>query len=102
MASRAGKEASATPPRPSASDHDGASSVDAFDKDLAAAIVSDRARGFDGAAERSVVRKIDGVLIPWMWVGYGFVYYDKVRDSLKKEEEEEEEEEEGKEEGKEK
>ncbi len=50
-----------------------------FEKDLAAAIVSDRAQGFDRATERRVVRKIDGVLIPWMWLGYGFVYYDKVR-----------------------
>ena len=47
-------------------------------KDLAAAIVPDRAQGFERAAERRVVRKIDRFLIPWMWFGYGFVYYDKV------------------------
>ena len=50
-----------------------------FEKDLAAAIVSDRARGFDAETERRVRRKIDCWLIPWMWIGYGFVYYDKVR-----------------------
>ena len=56
------------------------SSVESFDKDLAAAIVSDHAREFDRVTERRVLRKIDLYLIPWMWLGYGFVYYDKVRD----------------------
>lgn len=55
------------------------SSVESFDKDLAAAIVSDHAREFDRLTERRVLRKIDLYLIPWMWIGYGFVYYDKVR-----------------------
>ena len=86
MASQAEKDASAKP-RHSASNHDG-SSVDSSEKDLAAAIVSDRARGFDPATERSVLRKIDVFLIPWMWIGYGFVYYDKVRDSKKREKKE--------------
>lgn len=56
------------------------SSVESFEKDLAAAIVSDHAQGFDRATERRVLRKIDLYLIPWMWLGYGFVYYDKVRE----------------------
>lgn len=49
-----------------------------FDKDLAAAIVPDHAQDIDSRVERRVLRKIDLVLIPWMWIGYGFVYYDKV------------------------
>lgn len=56
------------------------SSVESFEKDLAAGIVSDRAQVFDAATEHRVVRKIDLYLIPWMWLGYGFVYYDKVRE----------------------
>lgn len=75
MASQEGKDASAKPG--SSPGHD-ASSVETFDKDLAAAIVSDHARHFDRATERRVLRKIDLYLIPWMWLGYGFVYYDKV------------------------
>ena len=51
----------------------------AFDNDLAAAIVPNRAQEFDIATEHRVRRKIDWYLIPWMWLGYGFVYYDKVR-----------------------
>ena len=58
--------------------HD-SSSVESFDKDLAAAIVSDHARELDRSTEHRVLRKIDLYLIPWMWIGYGFVYYDKVR-----------------------
>lgn len=58
--------------------HDDGSSVESSEKDLAAAIVSDRAQDFGRAAEQRVLRKIDRVLIPWMWIGYGFVYYDKV------------------------
>ncbi len=54
------------------------SSVDSFEKDLAAGLVSDHAHVFDTATERRVVRKIDLYLIPWMWLGYGLVYYDKV------------------------
>ena len=48
--------------------------------DLAAAIVSAHAQAFDQATERRVLRKIDAYLMPWMWLGYGFVYYDKVRE----------------------
>lgn len=55
------------------------SSVESFEKDLAAALVSDHAQVFDIATERRVVRKVDLYLIPWMWLGYGFVYYDKVK-----------------------
>lgn len=73
------KDASAKPWLFSSSSNHEGSSVAVFEKDLAAAIVSDRAQGFDRATEQRVVRKIDGVLIPWMWLGYGFVYYDKVR-----------------------
>ena len=58
------------------------SSVESFEKDLAAAIVPDHAQHFDRATERRVLRKIDLYLIPWMWLGYGFVYYDKVREGM--------------------
>ena len=60
------------------------SSVESFDKDLAAAIVSDRAGEFDRFTEHRVLRKMDLYLIPWMWLGYGFVYYDKVREDTKR------------------
>lgn len=53
------------------------SSVDALDKDIAATIVSEHAQSVDPQVERRVLRKIDLLLIPWMWIGYGFVYYDK-------------------------
>lgn len=76
MASQQEKSGPATP-RPS-SIRDDDSSLESSGKDLAAAIVPERAQGFDRAAERRVVRRIDRVLIPWMWLGYGFVYYDKV------------------------
>jgi len=46
--------------------------------DLAAAIAPDHAQQLDPQIERQVLRKIDLYLIPFMWVGYGFVYYDKV------------------------
>ena len=78
MAFQEEKDASAKR-RPSIIDRD-ASSVESFEKDLAAAIVPDHARGFDRATETRVLRKIDLYLIPWMWLGYGFVYYDKVRE----------------------
>ena len=55
------------------------SSGGSSEKDLAAAIVSDHAQAFDRATERRVLQKIDLYLIPCMWLGYGFVYYDKVR-----------------------
>ena len=55
------------------------SSLESYDKDLAATIVpEDRAQEFDKATERRVLRKLDLYLVPWMWIGYGFVYYDKV------------------------
>ena len=77
MASQEGKDAPVKlRPFPNHDD----SSTESFDKDLAAAIVSDQARDFDRFTERRVLRKIDLYLIPWMWLGYGFVYYDKVRD----------------------
>ncbi|KAG8531338.1 uncharacterized protein KY384_002967 [Bacidia gigantensis] len=54
------------------------SSLESFEKDVAATIVPEHAQEVDAVAERRVVRKIDLFLIPWMWIGYGFVYYDKV------------------------
>lgn len=54
------------------------SSIESFQKDLAAGIVPDQAQEFDAAVEQRVIRKIDLYLIPWMWIGYGLVYYDKV------------------------
>ena len=54
------------------------SSIDSLEKDLAATIVPEHAQRVDSSAERRVLRKIDLYLIPWMWIGYGFVYYDKV------------------------
>ena len=48
-----------------------------FDKDLAATIVPDHVQDIDPILERHVIRKIDLYLIPWMWLGYGLVYYDK-------------------------
>lgn len=53
------------------------SSLESSEKDLAATIVAPRAAEFHDAAGRRVLRKIDFFLIPWMWIGYGFVYYDK-------------------------
>ena len=58
--------------------HQDDTSVESFEKDLAAAIVPEHAQDFDSATEHRVLRKIDLYLIPWMWLGYGFVYYDKV------------------------
>lgn len=54
------------------------SSLDFSDKDLAATIVPDHAQAYDQAIEQRVRRKVDQWLIPWMWLGYGFIYYDKV------------------------
>lgn len=56
------------------------SSLEYSDKDLAAAIVPNYAQEFDAATEHKILQKIDLYLIPWMWIGYGFVYYDKVPD----------------------
>ena len=53
------------------------SSVDSFDNDIAATIVSEHAQRVDPNIEQRVLRKIDWFLIPLMWIGYGFVYYDK-------------------------
>ena len=53
------------------------SSVDSLDKDIAATIVPEHALDVDPVVERRVLRKIDWFLIPLMWIGYGFVYYDK-------------------------
>lgn len=68
------KGAHATIPPPVIEDD---SSVESFDKDIAATIVSEHAQFLDPNVERRVLRKIDLFLIPLMWVGYGFVYYDK-------------------------
>lgn len=68
--------------------HDDAS-VESFERDLAATIVSDHAQEFDRATERRVLKKIDVFLIPWMWLGYGFVYYDKVGEGEEEEGEKE-------------
>ena len=54
------------------------SSIASGDKDIAAALVSEHAQPIDPAVERRVLRKIDLYFIPLMWMGYGFVYYDKV------------------------
>lgn len=50
--------------------------------DIAAKIVPDHAQYIDPEAEKRVLRKIDLYLIPFMWFGYGFVYYDKVSSLL--------------------
>lgn len=53
------------------------SNAESGEKDLAAAFVSDYAVDIDARIERRVVWKIDLYLMPFMWLGYGFVYYDK-------------------------
>lgn len=50
------------------------------DKDAAAELVPEYAQSIDLAVERQVVRKIDIRLLPFMWMGFGLVYYDKVED----------------------
>lgn len=60
------------------SDHQDRLAIPSFEKDAAAAIVSDHAIVLDKAVARRVQRKIDWFLIPIMWFGYGLVYYDKV------------------------
>lgn len=47
-------------------------------EDSAAEIVPEYARAIDDAVERQVLRKVDMILIPFMWIGYGLVFYDKV------------------------
>ena len=70
-------------PSPTSSEKQPATSSDpesdtsSFNKDLAAAIVPDHAQEIDPTIEGRVLRKIDIYLIPWMWMGYGLVYYDK-------------------------
>ena len=46
--------------------------------DLAATILPSHAHVVDPTLSCRVRRKIDLFFIPLMWVGYGFVYYDKV------------------------
>ncbi|RMD42625.1 hypothetical protein DV735_g2496, partial [Chaetothyriales sp. CBS 134920] len=46
-------------------------------RDVAASIVSEHSQAWDKAVEKRIVRKIDLLLIPTMWIGYGLVYYDK-------------------------
>ncbi len=65
--------------RPIEPNLEGAPSLDSSEIDIAAGIVPEHAQSFDPAIERRVVRKIDWYLMPLMWIGYGFVYYDKVR-----------------------
>jgi len=48
------------------------------EKDIAASVVPEYAQPWDKEIERRVVRKIDLMVIPLMWIGYGLVYYDKV------------------------
>ena len=45
--------------------------------DVAAGIVGTEAQQYDPIVGRHVVRKIDMFVIPFLWVGYGLVYYDK-------------------------
>jgi hypothetical protein len=49
------------------------------DKDVAIALVGERRHALDPTIKARVVRKIDLFLVPAMTVGYGLVYYDKVR-----------------------
>ena len=53
-------------------------SIASSEKDIAAGSVPDHAQRIDPMLERRVLKKIDLYLIPWMWIGYGLVYYDKV------------------------
>ena len=59
---------------PGCTDH-----VDIDEKDIVASMVPEYAQPWDKEVERRVVRKIDFALIPLMWIGYGLVYYDKVK-----------------------
>jgi len=51
-------------------------------QDIAIAIVGEHRKDIDPTIEARVVRKIDLFLVPAMFVGYGLVYYDKVRSSF--------------------
>ena len=53
------------------------SSGDFFGKDIGAMIVSEHSQNIDATVQRRVLRKIDFYSMPFMWIGYGFVYYDK-------------------------
>lgn len=46
---------------------------------MAASVVPEYARSWDPIVERRVIRKIDMYLMPFMWIGYGLVYYDKAQ-----------------------
>lgn len=45
--------------------------------DVAAQVVGTEAQTYDQSLERSIIRKIDLWVIPFLWFGYGLVYYDK-------------------------
>jgi MFS family permease len=45
--------------------------------DVAAQIVGVEAQTYDQGIERRLIRKIDLCVIPFLWFGYGLVYYDK-------------------------
>lgn len=45
--------------------------------DVAAQVVGVEAQDYDHTVERRLIRKIDLWVIPFLWFGYGLVYYDK-------------------------
>ena len=45
--------------------------------DVAAQVVGVEAQNYDHNVERGIIRKIDLWVIPFLWFGYGLVYYDK-------------------------
>jgi len=45
--------------------------------DVAAQVVGAEAQTYDHTVERGIIRKIDLWVIPFLWFGYGLVYYDK-------------------------
>lgn len=47
------------------------------EKDIALTIVPENAQPWDKNLERRIVRKIDFILLPIMFIGYSLVYYDK-------------------------
>ena len=47
-------------------------------KDVAVSLVPEYAQPWDPATEKRVLKKLDFLLMPFMWIGYGLVYYDKV------------------------
>ena len=59
-------------------------SLASSEKDIAAGLVPDHAQAIDPTLEKRVLRRIDLYLIPWMWIGYGLVYYDKVIKNLQR------------------